>query len=88
MSHQPGKPAPAHRVHGDALTIARAEVGSVSVCACGIVTLTLQYISLRLEPGACRELQGLLSFAQRQLDAGPVHAAAHEAGGADLASLH
>lgn len=92
MSDQPGKPRSAHRVHGDAhgdaVTIARAEVGSVSVCACGVITLTLQYISLRLEPGAFRELQGLLSFAQRQLDGGPARATPHDPRGADVAPLH
>lgn len=92
MSDQQGKPKAAKRghgdTHGDAVTIARAEVGSVSVCACGIVTLTLQYISLRLEPGAFRELQGLLHSAQRQLDGGPAHAAAFDARGADVAALH
>lgn len=92
MSHQQGKPGAAKRTHGDAhgdaVTIARAEVGSVSVCACGVITLTLQYISLRLEPGAFRELQGLLHFAQRQLDGGPAHATPHEPRGADVAPLH
>lgn len=92
MSHQPGKPGSAHRVHGDvhgdAVTIARAQVGAVSVCACGVITLTLQYISLRLEPGAFRELQGLLNFAQHRLDGEPAHAAAHEVCSADVAPLH
>lgn len=54
--------------HGPALTLARSEVGAVSVCSCGVITLTLQYLSLRFEPGAFRELQGLLALAQRRLD--------------------
>ena len=92
MSHQQGKPGSAQRAHGDthgdAVTIARAQVGSVSVCACGVITLTLQYISLRLEPGAFRELHSLLGAAQRRLDDEPAHAAAHQACGVDVASLH
>ena len=92
MSHQQGKPGSAKRTHGDrhgdAVTIASADVGSVSVCACGVITLTLQYISLRLEPGAFRELQGLLQFSHRKLDGGAAHAAPHGAGGADVASVH
>ncbi len=92
MNHQQGKPVPTLGMHESdhraAVTIARAPVGAVSVCACGVVTLSLQYISLRLEPGAFRELQGLLNFAQRRLDAGPAHATPHEPPGADVAPLH
>lgn len=92
MSDQPDKPRSARHVHGDthgdAVTIARAEVGSVTVCACGVITLTLQYISLRLEPGAFRELQGLLNFAQLRLDGEPAHAGAHDTRGANVASVH
>ena len=63
-------------------------VGSVSVCACGVITLTLQYISLRLEPVAFRELQCLLIVAQRQLDESRVHPVPSEAGGTDLVLIH
>ncbi|MDP1966932.1 hypothetical protein [Rhodoferax sp.] len=92
MSHQQGKSVslqPRHDGdHGAAVTIARGEVGSVSVCGCGIVTLTLQYISLRLEPGAFHELQGLLNHAQRRLEGERAHAATPETCGADTAPLH
>lgn len=54
--------------HGPGLPLARSDIGSVSVCSCGVVTLTLQYLSLRFEPGAFRELQGLLAAAQHRLD--------------------
>ncbi len=92
MNHRQGKPVSSQDLHasdhGAAVTIARAPVGSVSVCACGILTLTLQYISLRLEPGAFRELQGLLNVAQHQLNEGPAQAPIHEAGGVDRLPLH
>lgn len=54
--------------HGPGQVLARSDVGSVSMCSCGVLTLTLQYLSLRFEPGAFRELQGLLAHAQRRLD--------------------
>ena len=55
--------------HGPSLPLAQSEVGSVSVCGCGVVTVTLHYISLRFEPAAFRELQAMLSHAQRLLEA-------------------
>jgi hypothetical protein len=58
--------------HGPSLVLARSDVGSISLCPCGVVTLTLQYLSVRFEPAAFRELQGLLALAQRRIDAGPV----------------
>ncbi|CAN5718928.1 hypothetical protein BH09PSE5_BH09PSE5_50700 [soil metagenome] len=57
--------------HGPGVPIARGAVGSVTMCRCGVVTVNLQYMSMRLEPGAFRELQGLLSFAQRRIDGDP-----------------
>lgn len=54
--------------HGPVLPLASSDVGSVSMCSCGVITVTLQYLSLRFEPGAFRELQGLLTAAQCQLD--------------------
>jgi hypothetical protein len=44
--------------HGPSLPLARSEVGHVSMCPCGVVTVTLHYISLRFEPAAFRELLG------------------------------
>lgn len=54
--------------HGPSETLARSEVGTVTACSCGVITLTLQYLSLRFEPGAFRALQGLLASAQCRLD--------------------
>ena len=88
MSYNNIKPASTNHDHGAAVTIARGEVGAVSVCPCGVVTLTLQYLSLRLEPGAFRELQGLLSHAQQRLDREHKHAIAHAVSAPDVTSLH
>ena len=92
MSQQPGKPRAASADHGTehgaAVTIARAEVGAVSVCACGVLTLTLQYISLRLQPGAFRELRDLLNDAQRRLDSEREHAMVPATCGSDIGPLH
>ncbi|MEN9398659.1 MAG: hypothetical protein RLZ81_3189 [Pseudomonadota bacterium] len=88
MSHQNSKQASASAAqepdHGGAVTIARNAMGAVSVCRCGVVTLSLQYISLRLEPGAFSDLQALLNHARHRLDG----VAAHAARNADAASLH
>lgn len=54
--------------HGPSLMLARSELCAVTLCSCGVITLTLQYLSLRFEPAAFRELQGLLALAQRRLD--------------------
>lgn len=54
--------------HGPALVLARSEVGSVSLCACGVLTVTLQYLSVRFEPAAFRELQALLTQARLRID--------------------
>lgn len=61
--------------HGPGLTLARNELGAVSVCPCGVVTITVQYVSLRFEPVAFRELRALLAQAQRRMDGGPAAAA-------------
>ncbi len=92
MSQQQVKPQVAGADHGTehgaAVTIARAEVGAVSVCACGVLTLTLQYISLRLQPGAFRELRDLLSDAQRRLDSERELAMVPATCGSDIGPLH
>lgn len=54
--------------HGPSLTVACNGIGAVTMCPCGAITLALQYVSLRLEPAAFRELQGLLALAQHRLD--------------------
>ena len=45
--------------HGPGLMLAHGDVGRVSMCGCGVITVTLQYLSLRFEPAAFRELQRL-----------------------------
>lgn len=54
--------------HGPGLRLAQCDVGAVSVCACGVITLTLQYLSLRLEPDAFRSLAQMLAQAQARLE--------------------
>ncbi len=68
--------------HGPSMPLAQSEVGHISVCSCGVVTVTLHYMSLRFEPAAFRELQGMLNHAQRRLDGDP--ALAPPAAGAAL----
>lgn len=54
--------------HGPALCLFRTPAGEVSVYRCGVVTLTMQHLSLRLRPDAFRELTRLLAHAQARLD--------------------
>lgn len=54
--------------HGPSLPLADSGVGHVGLCSCGVVTITLHYLSLRFEPAAFRELQHMLSLAQSRLD--------------------
>lgn len=65
--------APTDEDHGPGLRLAQNDIGAVSVCACGVFTLTLQYLSLRFEPEAFRSLLELLLQAQARVDrqAGP-----------------
>lgn len=58
--------------HGPNLPLARSEVGQVSICSCGALTVTLHCMSLRFEPAAFRELLGMLNQAQARLDDEPV----------------
>ena len=51
--------------------ISHGSVGHVALCGCGHLHLTLQYLTLRFEPEAFRELAALLMFAQRRLDSDP-----------------
>lgn len=74
--------------HGPSLNIAHSEVGSVSMCPCGVITVSLQYLSLRFEPAAFAELQVLLAFAQRRLDAGRAGAALQAAAPGDTPPMH
>ncbi|MDE2298452.1 MAG: hypothetical protein KGK18_09815 [Burkholderiales bacterium] len=74
--------------HGPCLTIARSDVGAVTMCPCGVLTVTLQYLSLRFEPAAFRELQGLLAFAQRRLDGDPALPALQAHSSIDAPPVH
>lgn len=54
--------------HGPSLTVASSELVAVTMCPCGILTVTLQSLSLRFDTEAFRELQRVLSQAQRRID--------------------
>lgn len=76
-------------VHGPGLAIARSDVGAVTMCpSCGVITLTLQYLSLRFEPTAFRELLGMLAFAQSRLDADPALPSLQAPCSADAPPVH
>ena len=51
--------------------ISHGPVGQVALCACGYLHLSLQYLTLRFEQDAFRELAALLMHAQRRLDGDP-----------------
>ena len=52
--------------------IAHSAVGLVAACpGCGNVQLTLEYVTLRFQPAAFRELVGMLVLAQRRLESNP-----------------
>jgi hypothetical protein len=51
--------------------ISQGPIGQVALCGCGHLHLNLQYLTLRFEPAAFRELAVLLVQAQRRLDADP-----------------
>lgn len=60
--------------HGGCPTqcVAHSAVGTVTACpSCGNVQLTLDYMTLRFQPAAFRELVGMLVFAQTRLDSDP-----------------
>ena len=61
--------------HGPTLCLARNDVGGVAMCGCGVLTVTLQCLSLRFEPDAFHSLVELLAHAQTRLDRGVVRAA-------------
>lgn len=56
--------------HGPRL-ISHAPIGQVALCGCGQLHVNLQYLTLRFEPAAFRELAALLMHAQHRLDADP-----------------
>ena len=54
--------------HNHGVVMASREIGMVSMCSCGVVTVTMQFASLRFEQAAFRELQDLLLAAQARID--------------------
>lgn len=71
---------PQDECHGRPQPIAQCGVGAVSVCPCGVVTLTLQCLSLRLEPDAFHALVSLVLQAQTRLAAADLRACSPLAG--------
>jgi hypothetical protein len=60
-------PSPQTHAHEQIETLAASSVGDVKLCSCGVLTLSLQYLSLRFEPAAFRELTALLAQADQGL---------------------
>jgi hypothetical protein len=61
--------------------VARSAVGAVVACpSCGNLQLTLDYLTVRFQPAAFRELVGMLVFAQTRLDGDPALRAALASG--------
>jgi len=48
--------------------ISHGPIGQVALCGCGHLHLNLEYLTLRFEQDAFRELAALLMHAQRRLD--------------------
>jgi len=74
--------------HGPNLPLAHSEVGHVAMCSCGVLTVTLHYMSLRFEPAAFRELLGMLSFAQARIDSDPTLLAPTRPSAIDAPPVH
>ena len=53
--------------HGPRLELARNDLGSITACACGAVTLNLHCLSIRFQPAALGELEDLLAAANARL---------------------
>lgn len=66
---------------GTPRVLARSDIGAVLLCRCGKLHLTLDFMTLRFEPQAFRELAAMLHGAQRCIDAGAAQ-------GADASSVH
>lgn len=80
--------SPADGPHGPRL-LAHGSVGQVGLCGCGHLHLNLQYLTLRFEPDAFRELAALVMFAQRRLDAESAAPSAQPPAGPDpCPSMH
>jgi hypothetical protein len=71
MDESEGCGLPDEPDHGPAQVISQGPLGSVALCECGHLHLTLQYLTLRFDRSAFRELAVLLVAAQRRLDTDP-----------------
>lgn len=71
---------------GQQQVLSRSAVGHISACRCGHLHVTLDYITVRFEPDAFRELVGMLGTAQHRLDQRRAGTAASAA--ADPSGLH
>ena len=82
-SHTPGPCSQA--------VLARSPLGQVAVCPdCGVVHLSLQCLSIRLEPGAFEALALMVAQAQQRLGpaAAPAQPTREAVSGAPTAPLH
>ena len=64
---QPSVSEEERHVHEPTL-VCSGPVGSVARCSCGHLSVNLQYLTLRFEAAAFRELVGLIAIAQHRLD--------------------
>lgn len=69
MSHRQDTDARFDDDHGQPTLLARSGVGAVARCPCGHLHLNLEYLTLRFEPDAFRELTAMLLRAQVHLEA-------------------
>jgi hypothetical protein len=74
--------------HDASQPLSQSELGHVSTCARGVVTVTLHYLSLRFEPAAFRELLGMLNLAQRRIDSDPTLLSPSTSSSIDAPPLH
>ncbi len=67
----PTSPSAASRspCDGAAHVLSRSDMGAVVLCRCGNLHLNLEFMTLRFEPQAFRELAAMLHGAQRRIDA-------------------
>ena len=66
----PSSTAPRSPCDGPARVLSRSDMGAVMLCRCGNLHLNLDFMTLRFEPLAFRELAAMLHGAQRRIDAG------------------
>lgn len=61
--------------HGPGVTVASSEIGTVTMCGCGVITVSLHSLSLRFEPEAFRALALMLQWSQQRIDRSQLGAA-------------